>query len=783
MARRKGLTKKADPLAVLEVIDRLEVGPVRVEPRRLVAPYRITQGGREESIDLIYRYEERVFDPGETASQNLAAMIAAQVALNYGLFARQMVIHGPLDSHDRSLLEKMAAATAREIYVVKFLMDNQFLVAPAVDLPVSKLDSYLRAEMSFPGTVDGTVGKPWDTSPDGTVVMSSGGKDSLLSYGLLREMAGTVHPVFINESGRHWHTALNAYRHFKDQFPETARVWTNADRVFSWMLRRLPFVRQDFGDLRADEYPIRLWTVAVFVFGGLPLARLRGAGRVVVGNEHDTTVRLSHQGITHFNGLYDQSRYFDEALSRYYRKKGWGLHQFSLLRPLSEMFIERVLVERYPDLQRHQVSCHATHIEGDRVRPCGKCEKCRRIVGMLVALGADPGQCGYTPAQVERCMADLATKGVHQELPATEHLAYVLEGMGLLKGHRLGQVAPRARTEVMSLRYHGERSPVTTVPLSIRRPLVEILLSHSQASVRPRGRAWEPFDVLTDPGMDEPHPLDDSGRQKEVPTLMVDGPRSHILGELTWPMARHRLTEVDVALLPVGAIEQHGPHLPLDTDAFDAEHLAQEVASACSDPKPLVLPLIPYGVSYHHEDFDGTISISPDTLSRLVYEVGMNMARQGVKKLVIVNGHGGNTPALKFAAQNINRDAYIFTTVDTGESSDADVASIAETPGDVHSGEIETSTVLATRPHLVRMDRAESFVPKFSSQYLDFSSKRGLEWYARTAKISPSGVMGDPTKASEEKGRRIWAVMVRNMVEFVEELKSMTLEEIYQRRY
>jgi creatinine amidohydrolase/Fe(II)-dependent formamide hydrolase-like protein len=783
MARRKGGTVEKDPLAVLEVIDRLEVGPVRVEPRRIVAPYRITQGGREESIDLIFRYEERVFDPSEAASQNLAAMIAAQVALNYGLFAREMVIHGPLDRHDRSLLEHMAEATAQEIYVVKFLMDNPFLVEPARDLPVSRRDSFMRAEMSFPEQVNSIEGEPWETSPDGYVVLSSGGKDSLLSYGLLREIGGTVHPVFVNESGRHWYTALNAYRHFKENVPETARVWTNADRVFTWMLRHLPFVRQDFADVRADEYPIRLWTVAVFVFGALPLARLRGAGMVVVGDEHDTTVRSRYEGITHYSGLYDQGRHFDEALSRYYRKKDWGLVQFSVLRPLSEMLIEKVLVERYIDLQRHQVSCHAAHIEGDRVRPCGLCEKCRRIVGMLVAQGADPGPVGYTPAQVERCMTDLAKKGVHQELPGAEHLAYVLVSIGLLGGHRLGPVAPRRRPEVMSLRFHGERSPINAVPLSIRRPLLEIMLSHSQGSVRPRGRSWEPFDVLTDPLMAAPYPFEAPEGRKKVPDQVVDGSRSHILGELTWPMARQRLTEVDVALLPVGAIEQHGPHLPLDTDAFDAEYLAREVAAACSDPRPLVLPLIPYGVSYHHEDFDGTISINPDTLSRLVYDVGMNMARQGVKKLVIVNGHGGNAPALKFAAQNINRDAHIFTAVETGESSDADVAAITETRGDVHSGEIETSTALATRPHLVRMDRAEAYVPKFSNQYLDFSSKRSVEWYARTARISSSGVMGDPTKASEEKGRRIWEVMVRNMVEFVEALKTMTLEEIYQRRY
>ena len=215
------------------------------------------------------------------------------------------------------------------------------------------------------------------------------------------------------------------------------------------------------------------------------------------------------------------------------------------------------------------------------------------------------------------------------------------------------------------------------------------------------------------------------------------------LGHLTWPEAEARLAEVDVAILPVGAIEQHGPHLPLDTDAYDAEYLARQVAAGCSTPKPVVLPLIPYGVSYHHEDFAGTISVSPNTLSAMVHEVGMGAARNGVRKLVIVNGHGGNGPALNFAAQLVNRDARIFTCVDSGETSDADVYGMAETPNDVHAGEIETSTTLALRPELVRMDKAEPLVPKFSSHYLDFTSKRGVAWHARTMRISPSGVLGD----------------------------------------
>lgn len=259
--------------------------------------------------------------------------------------------------------------------------------------------------------------------------------------------------------------------------------------------------------------------------------------------------------------------------------------------------------------------------------------------------------------------------------------------------------------------------------------------------------------------------------------------QKYLLGEMTWLEAQRRLAETDTALLPVGAIEQHGYHLPLDIDAWDAAHLCAEVAAGCSDPKPLVLPLIPYGVSYHHDDFPGTLSISPDTLSKMVYEIGMAAARHGITKLVIVNGHGGNAPTLQLAAQLINRDAHIFTCVDTGETSDTDVEKIATTAGDVHAGEIETSTALATRPELVDMSLARSEVQAFSNQYLDFSSARGIEWYAHTARISESGVLGDATLATREKGEEIWQVMIEHLVLFVEQLKGMSLAEIHERHY
>jgi creatinine amidohydrolase/Fe(II)-dependent formamide hydrolase-like protein len=311
-------------------------------------------------------------------------------------------------------------------------------------------------------------------------------------------------------------------------------------------------------------------------------------------------------------------------------------------------------------------------------------------------------------------------------------------------------------------------------------------LQHADGAVKFSNKAWRDFDLFNDTDvMSLPYPfeLKSESLSRTISSDSADLPAKILWAELTWPEAEERLKATDIALLPVGAIEQHGPHLTLDVDTFDADYLAQQVAGACSDPKPLVLPPIAYGVSYHHDDFKGTISIGNDTLAKLIYEIGISVAKNGIKKLVIINGHGGNSPALNYAAQMINRDTGIFACVDTGETSDYDLSSLIETPNDVHAGEYETSTSLAIRPHLVKMDIVQKQVPKFSSRYLNFTSSRGIPWYARTKKISDSGVMGDPTKASADKGRKMWEIMIAHLTAFVEDLKNMTLDEIFQKRY
>lgn len=501
----------AHALQSLLVINRLEVGPIRVEPRRVIAPYKVSQGTQEDTIDLMYHFDEDVFDPAEPASQNLASMMGAQVALNYGLFCNEIVFQGHFDKYDQRFLEGMAKNTAREIFVKKFLEPNPFLRGDTPSVPAVKMHNYLQSRISFDSSSRNSSHGfcPWETEPQRCAVLSSGGKDSLLSFGLLDELGYETHPIFINESGRHWFTALNAYRYFDAAYPHTSRVWTNSDRVFTWMLRHLPFIRKDFASVRSDDYPVRLWTVAVFLFGALPLIRKRGINHLIIGNEYDTTRKKTFfAGIAHYDGLYDQSRYFDNALTGYFQKKGWGICQFSILRHLSEILIQKILVERYPHLQEHQVSCHAATLDNSRVYPCGKCEKCRRIVVMLTAIGAEPALCGYTPQQVERCLNSFLREPIHQEHAGAQHVAYLLTQKGILHSKTMKSVTVKERPEVMKIRIDAERAPVADVPVSFRKPLFDLFREYAGGGVRRNGQLWVACNLEADSELLKPYPFE-----------------------------------------------------------------------------------------------------------------------------------------------------------------------------------------------------------------------------------------------------------------------------------
>ncbi|MQA10891.1 MAG: mycofactocin biosynthesis peptidyl-dipeptidase MftE [Pseudonocardiaceae bacterium] len=190
-----------------------------------------------------------------------------------------------------------------------------------------------------------------------------------------------------------------------------------------------------------------------------------------------------------------------------------------------------------------------------------------------------------------------------------------------------------------------------------------------------------------------------------------------------------------VLLVPTGSCEQHGPHLPLDTDT----RIAAAVAEAAGD---LVAPTIPYGSSGEHQDFPGTVSIGHDTLCALLVEYGRSACRWA-RRVLFVNGHGGNVAALSEAVRRLRyegRDVAWFACTSPG--------------GDAHAGHTETALMLAIAPETVWEER----IAPGNTAPLGELMPRLRAGQLRTA--SPTGVLGDPTAATAAEGAELLGALI-----------------------
>ena len=476
----------------LRCFDRISIEDPTLFENGIATRYLLWSGPHIVSTPLLFRYERSILDPHDPLIWNLARLIVTMPVINYGLFTDAITLHFPLEAVDVRMVEAMLENTAREIYLNKILGDNPFLLPEYRPTTFVKPDRFCRAALQ----VDGVERLPWRSGldPRRYAVCSSGGKESLLTYGILNEIGLEPYCCFFNESGRHWYTALHAYRYFKANVPRTWRVWSNVDRLYNFVLRHLKIIRRDFHRIRADIYPIRLFTIEVMAAAFLPILYQERIAHLVIGNEFDTTQYAPSHGVYHYHMVYDQSHDFDDYMTRYFRRKGFPIRQCSILRPLSELLIERILGRRYPHLFRLQTSCHAAHLDGKRVLPCGRCEKCQRVMALTIANDLDPTIIGYRKEDMVLLSQRLKRIRLRQEGAAVQHLYHLL-GRRNPEAFLVG-LPPRPHPEIEHLRFDREHSPLDTIPLPIREPVLKILLEHAAGAMRRQGRKWVPFDLL-----------------------------------------------------------------------------------------------------------------------------------------------------------------------------------------------------------------------------------------------------------------------------------------------
>lgn len=257
---------------------------------------------------------------------------------------------------------------------------------------------------------------------------------------------------------------------------------------------------------------------------------------------------------------------------------------------------------------------------------------------------------------------------------------------------------------------------------------------------------------------------------------------THVLAHLTSPEIESIDKTDAVAVQPIGAVEQHGPHMPVITDALTAERLSDRAIAGLPDDSNLwLLPTLSYGRSVEHLGWPGTIALTTETLLAVCRDLGRSLAAFGFRKLAFINGHGGQPALLETVARDIRIETglEVFSLMpqrlDLGDDLD-----LVEGTYDVHGGQHETSIVLSLAPELVHMDRAvhdgRAAAGLFDeTEHLTLEGKLSTAWV--TDDLSTTGVLGDATAATRALGDALVARQVAALGRALLEVRAFAFPE------
>lgn len=240
-------------------------------------------------------------------------------------------------------------------------------------------------------------------------------------------------------------------------------------------------------------------------------------------------------------------------------------------------------------------------------------------------------------------------------------------------------------------------------------------------------------------------------------------------GDMTAPALRRAADAGAVVVLPIGSIEQHGPHLPVDTDTRSVVAVAEAAAGRRHDV--IVAPVVPFGSSPLHVPFGGTITLRPETLLAVLRDVASSVVAAGFRRLLFLNGHNSNKPFLSILlSELVTQQAVAAAAATYYELIGADVEACRQSPhpGMDHAGEFETSLLLHLAPDVV----ADDDDPDAHARHLDRNRVLigGSGQIAfRTFDRFPTGVIGDPSAASPELGRAVFDAAVEGVVALIDQ--------------
>ena len=248
-------------------------------------------------------------------------------------------------------------------------------------------------------------------------------------------------------------------------------------------------------------------------------------------------------------------------------------------------------------------------------------------------------------------------------------------------------------------------------------------------------------------------------------------------GNLTWDELRAAAARKAVVVQPIGAMEQHGHHLPLNTDNFIVSRLCDAAGRRAPD-ELLVMPVIPYAFNAHHMDFPGVIAIRWDHVINYLIDVAISVTTHGFDRFIFISGHGCNPPYLAVAANEVNvrTGALCASLMWTALADNVSEVRESITPGGMaHACELETAVMRYLDPERVREEKVMDEMGFVQGRFLqmDLAIATGVHlgehWWSS---FSPSGVAGKATKGTAEKGRLMFERATENLVALVRELRS-----------
>lgn len=261
-------------------------------------------------------------------------------------------------------------------------------------------------------------------------------------------------------------------------------------------------------------------------------------------------------------------------------------------------------------------------------------------------------------------------------------------------------------------------------------------------------------------------------------------PTSRRLAELRASDLGDHLTDRSILVLPIGAVEQHGPHLPFITDLEIARRCAEAVVDQAGATLDLwLLEPLAYTKSNEHAGTPGTVWLGPETLLRVLDDIGRSLAATPARKLALLNGHGGNSSLLNVACRELRLNHGLETFLlhpslppDQGGASPDIGEAVSELGMGIHAGRAETSLMLHLRPDLVRMDLAARNVPEHldANRHVRFGGAVTFGWLAAdfSAPDGPQGIIGDPTGADEATGAALFKLSVEQLIEAMAEIRE-----------